>query len=231
MSWKQDAEAVASAEFPREACGLVVIVKGRERFWPCQNQARSEEHFIISPEDYAEAEDAGEVVAVWHSHCNVGPQPSEADLVSCEKTGLPWHIFSLPTGQWHEFKPQGYRAPLIGRQFQHGVLDCYTLIKDAYAEMFQIELPDFDRQDDWWKCGGNLYLENFAAAGFVVSETPRHGDVLLMQMSSPVPNHGAVWLDGDMILHHIHGRLSSRDIYGEFYRRNTVKVLRHAARN
>lgn len=228
MDWQTYAEAHAAAAFPREACGLVVVVKGRERFHPCRNAAFGDDHFIITPEDYAAAEDTGEVVGVFHSHCQMGPEPSEADLVGCEKSGLPWHIFALPTKRWHSWQPTGYRAPLIGRRFQHGVLDCYALIRDWYAQERGITLLDFERTDNWWHRGQNLYLDNFGKAGFVVAESPQHGDVLLLQMSSPVPNHAGIWLEGDMILHHLHGRLSSRDVWGEFYRRNTVRVLRYA---
>ncbi|WP_043946890.1 NlpC/P60 family protein, partial [Ralstonia solanacearum] len=40
------------------------------------------------------------------------------------------------------------------------------------------------------------------------------GDVILMQVRAPVPNHAAVYLGGVQMLHHLHGRLSSRDVYG-----------------
>ena len=229
MSWPLEAEAYARELYPREACGLIIVAKGRERFFPRENTAHGDDHFIIAPEDYAEAEDAGEIIGVWHSHCNIGPEPSEADLVSCERTGLQWHIYAVPAGRWHSFEPSGYVAPLVGRQFQHGVLDCYSLIRDWYKQTRGITLLDFDRRDDWWSSGENLYLENFAKAGFREVESPQHGDVLLMQISSPVPNHGAIWLEGDFIMHHLHGRLSSRDVWGEFYRKNTVRVLRYAA--
>jgi proteasome lid subunit RPN8/RPN11 len=229
MMWQAEAEAYARVNAPREACGLVVIVKGRERFWPCRNEAVGDDHFVLCPQDYAAAEDEGEIVCVWHSHCNAGPEPSEADLVSCEATGLRWHIFALPSGRWHTFTPSGYKAPLIGRQFSHGVLDCFALARDWYSQERCIFIPDFERSDDWWHRGENLYLDNYAKVGFVVADRPQHGDVLLMQIASPVPNHAAIWLEGDMILHHIHGRLSSRDVYGEYYRKNTVKVLRYAA--
>lgn len=231
MDWKQEAEAYAKSEYPREACGLIVIVKGRERFFPCQNIAIGDDHFVLKPDDYAAAEDAGEIVAVWHSHCGIGAEPSEADMVSCEKTGLAWYIYATPADNWCRFTPTGYRAPLVGRQWQHGVLDCYSLVKDAYAEMFSIYLPDFERNDNWWLRGENLYIDNFAKVGFQQVESPHHGDALLMQIASPVPNHAAIWLDGDMILHHIHGRLSSKDVYGEYYRKNTAMVLRYAARD
>jgi len=89
MDWKQEAEDYAKSEYPREACGLIVIVKGRERFFPCQNIAIGDDHFVLKPDDYAAAEDAGEIVAVWHSHCGIGAEPSEADLVSCENLRHP----------------------------------------------------------------------------------------------------------------------------------------------
>lgn len=228
MDWQNYAEAHARAMFPREACGLVVIENGRERFIACHNRAEGDDHFIISAEEYAAAEDAGEVVGVFHSHCNAGPAPSEADLVGCEKSGLPWHIFALPSAGWHAWRPTGYRPPLEGRAWQHGVLDCYALVRDYFAER-GVELPDFPRADGWWHNGQNLYIDHYAAHGFRdVSDGPRNGDVLLMQIRSPVPNHAAIWLDGDIILHHLYGRLSGRDTYGEFFRRATVKVLRYA---
>jgi len=228
MSWREEAEAVARLGFPREVCGLVVVVKGRERFWPCPNRAEGDDHFVIDPEDYAAAEDAGEVVGVFHSHCNVGPEPSEADLVSCEASGLEWHIVGIPTGRWHSFRPSGYQAPLVGRQFQHGVLDCYALIRDWYRQERGIELLDFDRTDGWWHKGQNLYLDNFGRAGFVETDDLHSGAVLLMQVQAPVPNHAAIYLGDDTILHHMHGRLSSRDVFGGYFKKNCVKVLRYA---
>lgn len=228
MSWQEEAEAAARSGFPREVCGLVVVVKGRERYWPCNNRAEGDDHFIIDPSDYEAAEDVGEVVGVFHSHCNAPPEPSEADRVSCEASGLEWHIIGIPTGRWHSFRPSGYQAPLVGRQFQHGVLDCYALIRDWYKRERGIELMDFDRTDRWWHKGQNLYLDNFGKAGFVATDELHVGAVLLMQVQAPVPNHAAIYLGDDTILHHMHGRLSSRDVFGGYFKKNCVKVLRYA---
>lgn len=212
---------------PRESCGLVVVWKGRERYIPCRNIAEKNEHFVMHPEDYAAAEDSGEIVMVVHSHPNIAPLPSPADLVGCEKSGLPWLIVNWPTGAVHDFSPSGYKAPLVGRQFSHGILDCYSLIQDYYAEEIGIALPDFERPDEWWLNGMNLYLEGFAKAGFVRVDEPQKHDGLLMQVGSQVPNHAAVFLGDGRILHHQMGRLSSKDIYGGWYRKVVTHVLRH----
>jgi proteasome lid subunit RPN8/RPN11 len=220
--------AHARAEYPREACGLVVVVRGRARYWPCRNEAAGTEHFVLAPADYAAAEDAGDVAAVFHSHPNAAPDPSQADRVACEASGLPWHIVGVPCGRWAQLQPTGYRAPLIGREFSHGVLDCYTLVRDYYAEVLGITLPDFERHENWWRQGKSLYVDNYAKAGFQRQlGEPRTHDLILIQVRANVPNHGAIYLGNDMLLHHLHGRLSCREPWGGYYKKHAVMTLRH----
>jgi len=231
---KEEALAHALRDSPREACGLAVIVKGRVRYVPCRNLAAGTEHFELAPEDYANAEDLGEIVAVIHSHPNAGCNPSQADLISCERSGIPWAILALPSGQWASIRPTGYKAPLVGRVFSHGVLDCYTLIRDYYFEVLNVTLPDFYRPAVWWdkkREGGalNLYVDNFEKAGFVRVDRPlQKHDVLLMQVESDVPNHAAIYLGDEVILHHLYGRLSSRDVYGGMWQKHKTHVLEYA---
>jgi len=232
--------AHAQAEYPREACGLIAVAKGRERYVPCTNAAQGTEHFVLPAEDYANAEMLGEILAVVHSHPDAPAAASQADLVSCEASGLPWHIVRVdlvdgkPTvGEMKTIKPSGYQAPLVGRQFSHGVLDCYQLIVDWYAQERGVTLPQFSRADEWWNDGSSdLYTEGFPKAGFVrVPEgvDTEVGDVILMQIRARngVPNHAGVYLGDGLMLHHMHGRLSSRDLYGGWYRECTRAILRH----
>ncbi|MGO0792776.1 C40 family peptidase [Herbaspirillum seropedicae] len=138
--------AHAVAEYPRECCGLVVVDHGGDEiYFPCRNVAppgksgrdRRNDHFVLSKADQGAALDCGEVVAVVHSHPDWPAAPTQGDLVSCEESALPWHIVRVDgadgevvTAELVTVHPSGYRAPLLGREFFHGVLDCYALIRD-----------------------------------------------------------------------------------------------------
>lgn len=231
--------AHAEREFPREACGLLAVIKGRLEYVPCRNIAQDQnEQFGIAPEDLADVEDQGEIVGIVHSHPNVPARPSAADKVQCEASGLPWHIVhvSIPdgeenpkAGEIYSFEPTGYQAPLVNRPFVHGILDCYTLIRDYFAREKGIVLPNFQRSDGWWERGENLYVDQYEQAGFVQvpAESLRKDDVILMAIRSKVPNHGAVYLGDELILHHLYNRLSSRDLYGGYWQEMTCRVVRH----
>lgn len=221
----------AAACFPLECCGVIIVQKGKERYRPCRNLSSGADQFQIDPRDYADAEEAGDIVKIVHSHVNCAPQPSQADRVSCEQTGLPWVIVNWPTGEIVEFEPTAYKAPLIGRVFSHGVLDCYTIIRDYYQEVLGLTLPNFDRRDNWWLGDEDLYRQNFQVAGFrqIEASAIKVHDVILMQLCAPKTNHGAIYLGDGIILHHPMNRLSGRDVFGGFWAKIATVYLHHEA--
>lgn len=105
MTWRDAAVQHAMAELPREACGLVVLDNGQERYWPCRNLAQDMDEFMLDPTDYAAADCVGEIMAVFHSHPHAPAIPSDADRQACSATGLPWHIVSVPSVQWTRLEP------------------------------------------------------------------------------------------------------------------------------
>ena len=230
---KADILAHAQAEDPRESCGLIHVLKGRRHYFPCRNIAATpDEHFVLDPTDYAAAEDLGEVVAVVHSHPITQPEPSVADQIGCNNSGLPWLIVNPKTEAWGGCEPKEFELPYVGREFVFGMVDCYSLVRDWYGKEFGLQLSDYERRDLFWERGENLYLDNFRRERFhkISFDELQYGDALLMQLGSNLPNHAAIYIGDQQILHHIQGRLSSRDVLGSYYTKNTAMVLRHESR-
>lgn len=219
----------AKEVYPSECCGLAIIYKGKLKYIRCTNLL-SGDIFCIDPVDYIKAEEAGEIVAVCHSHVNGSANPSDPDIISCNSSDVPWLIVSYPEKNYSITNPTGYKQPLIGRPFFHGVLDCYSLIRDYYKEILNINLNDYLREPNWWeKDEYDLYEDNFKKEGFsIVNDgSINTHDIILMQHGSPKINHGAIYIGDNLILHHSTNRLSSRDVYGGYWRKNTRCIIRH----
>jgi proteasome lid subunit RPN8/RPN11 len=224
----------ASRDFPREACGLVAVVKGKQQYYPCMNLMPGNDDFYLDPADFIKVEDfvsshAGDLVAVLHSHPATPPVPSMADKANCEASGLPWFIYSIKTQEWNSFAPSGYKAPLIGRPYRYGIFDCYSALRDWYGEKLNINIPDFHREPKFWEKGQNIIIENFQKAGFeeVKDGSIQVGDVILANINSPIVNHCAVYIGNDQIFHQMMNRLSGREVYGGWIKKNTRMIVRY----
>ena len=204
---------------PHESCGLVVIIDTEEQYWRCKNlSTKPGNFFIIDPSDYQSAEDAGEIIAIVHSHPSTNSNPSPADLVACERSGLEWYIVNPKTEEWGYCAPYGYKAPLIGREWVWGVQDCWTLVRDYYLEK-GIALPDWERPVDPSEFEASpLFAANWETAGFrqVDISDIQPGDAVLMAIRNKNLNHVGVYVGDQLLLHHMRNRLSSRDLYGNW---------------
>lgn len=232
MSWRDEAEAHALLAQPAESCGLLVRAAGcRPLYRACRNIAGADS-FQLDPDDLAAVEDAGfEVLAIVHSHPGQDdPAPSAADLECCDTGDLPWHIVGVPSLRWVTVTPAHQLPELVGRSFEYGASDCYSIVRDWYRLERSVWLADVPRTSDTEEDGSSIYLPRLQAHGWrAVASEPRPGDVLLMRMGAREANHAAVYLGDNLILHHLEGRLSSREPWGTDYRARTTHILRHAS--
>ena len=233
MSWKEEALVHAKDQNPKESCGLLLNIRGKERYYPCRNLSMTNHQcFILDPEDYVKADNLGSIKAVIHSHPITHPTPSQADLISCENSGLPWHIVNPNSETWGYCEPTGYKVPLIGRQWVWGVTDCWSLVRDWYKEERDIQLVDYERNITPEEFIKNPLFEKYAKnTGFIEleqDEALQKGDVLLMSILHPTLNHVAIFL-GDMVLHHLADRLSCREPYSMWLQKCTGKRYRYAS--
>ena len=232
MSWKDVALAHAKEQDPKESCGLLLDIKGKEKYFPCKNLSTySQQCFIIDPDDYIKAEESGNILAVIHSHPITPPIASQADKISCENSELPWHIVNPKTEQWGYYEPTGYKPPLIGMHWVWGITDCWALVRDWYKETKGIILRDWDRPTTPEEFIADPMFERCAwRTGFRQlrpEEKLQNGDLLYMSIMATGLNHVAIFLDGD-VLHHLADRISCKEPYNEWLLKCTGMRLRYA---
>lgn len=253
-----DAKHHARECFPQESCGVIANYK----YIPFVNEAADiEAHrndpecscklcsFKLNAEKYANLITQTDVQYIVHSHPNGPFAPSLADMRQQIQTDIAWAIIPLDADRIFDIIKWGEKdniPPIIGRNFVHGVTDCYSLVRDIFrlgktklAEQGilewpydPIELDEFPREVDWWDKGGNLYSENFKAQGFV--EIPfseaKIGDCFLLKLRSEKYNHAGVLINDGLIIHHLAQRLSRREPAG-IWGRQSALWLRYTKEN
>lgn len=241
----------ACAEFPKESCG--VVVDGQ--YIRCENKAKPVDQHVeegckcqlcsFRIDNSVYLKNAGKIQMVLHSHPNGPAFPSASDMAGQIATALPWGIIVLDEMRVWEPMVWGGSTEIpeiIGRQFVHGITDCYDLIRDTFrlgktalAEQGvsgwpfdPIVLPAYARNDGWWTDEtSNFYEVEPFKIGFreVPMSEARPGDVFLCAIRSKRLNHGGVLL-GDTIMHHLPGRLSRREPAG-LWARQAARWIRY----
>jgi hypothetical protein len=130
-------------------------------------------------------------------------------------------------GDLQTIEPCGYEAALVGRQFAHGVLDCYSLVRDFYARELGIQLSQYERGRLVGEGPGPLQPGPVGGGGLRGharrAATRRHDpDADPLAGAEPCRRLG----DGKM-LHHMHGRLSETVVYGGMWAERTRYIVRH----
>lgn len=231
----------AKEQYPKECCGILTT---DNEYLACENiHPDPENHFRLDPRIVALNE--GFIQAIVHSHPDRTSKMSPSDRAYMEFHNIPYIIVALPSEEIGIYAPTGYKAPLLGRSFVHGILDCYGLVVDFYERELGIKLKNYPREDKWWedKNSEPLYEKYYEEAGFKEIEGDlQYGDLILCKVQpTEHVNHTLIYLGerenfvsedkpcfgNNMVLHHMYGRKSVREVFGSYWATKEFKRIRY----
>lgn len=214
------------AELPREACGIIIRTREQNiEYVPANNLATNDDDFILDPECLAYAEDIeADILYIVHTHPRTGCNPSASDIIGINSGTIPWIIMDS-TKQVSITRPDC--GPLVGREFNYGVADCFSLAVDYYSSNFNIKMPEVLRLSQyWWQDYGTNINQVAENLGFDVVDYFKENDMLLINLNSKIPNHFAIYLGNNKILHHPVGRLSVIEELPHKYLQSITHIFR-----
>ena len=225
-----DIEQHFKDEYPREGCGVISIVKGKKKWFPCTNIAEEGEDFIIDSQEYLKLKRTTDIVAIVHSHPDSTSEPSQPDIKYCNALGIPYHIYSYPGMELTILDPIRSTTDLYGREYEFGVRDCFEATKD-YLESRDILIPSRDLfEDDWWKKDLDYFTEDVIAEWNHVAvplAELQENDVLIFNVNSEVGNHCGVYIGNECFYHHAEKRLSCRESIYPFWHKYLKGAYRY----
>ena len=210
-------------EYPREGCGIISVVKGERKWFPCENIAEEDNHFIIDTKEYLRISRTSDILAIVHSHPDQSSEPSELDINNCNALGKQYYIFSYPEMDLTVVEPETTTTDLYGREYEFGVRDCFEATRD-YLATKNIEIPPRAMfVDDYWDKDIDYFNEETIAQW---NHKPisnlneiRENDVLIFRIFSNLNNHCGVYLGNDIFYHHAQNRLSCREsLFPKWYK-------------
>ncbi len=211
----------AEKALPNEMCGFILRFPNFYEFRQCDNIAPNPTETFEMDWDFMTYYD-GMVAAIVHSHPNGEPFLSGADRQAQVATDVPWIL--AVSGSLKLFQPV---AHLRGREFVYGQADCCRLIQDAY-HLCGLDVSDHVRTDLDGDANNQALLNYFNNNQYFIRvDNIQAGDIILTSSSHGTPDHAALYLGDDEILHHVHNQLSRREPYGVFWQRKTHSVWRH----
>lgn len=218
--------------YPREGCGVLAVVKGRLKWYPCTNVAQEEDDFIIDSSEYLKLLKTTDIVGIVHSHPDSPPTPSLSDIESCNSLGIKYYIFSYPSMELQIVEPVKNIKELYGREYKFGVSDCFEAMRDYLGTNNIYIKPRAAFEDDWWLKGLNYFTDDIVKEwGFkpIPLKQIQPNDMLIFSVFAEIPNHCGVYLGNEIFYHHAVNRLSCRESLYPMWIEYLTGAYRHEA--
>ena len=233
MNFLQEIQEHFEKEYPREGCGIISVVEGKQKWFPCTNIAEENDHFIIDTQEYLKIARTSDIIAIVHSHPDQSAEPSELDINTCNAMGKKFYIFSYPEMDLKVIEPEVNTAELYGREYEIGKADCFEAMRD-YLLTQNIELPPRAMfVEDYWDKGIDYFyddmVKNWGGHPVDIQTDLQVNDVLIFKVYSTLNNHCGVYLGNDIFYHHAENRLSCRENIYPKWHKWLVGAYRYAA--
>lgn len=213
--------------YPEEGCGIILNKRGKLKWIPCKNDAEDPlNYFKIPAEEYIKASMMGDIYAIVHSHPDDENGLSEKDIAVSNFLGIPYIAYSVPGFTKFIHTPEKKDTPLLGREYDFGTNDCYSLVRDYYRIKLNTIIPAIEFEDNWWLKGLNYFDDLYDSFGFIEVEEPKEHDVIIFSVLSKVPNHCGIYLGEGIFMHHAENRLSCRESLYSGWNKNITRYMR-----
>ena len=224
----QDIKNHFDTEYPREGCGIIGVVRGKKRWFPCENIAETENNFILSSKDWFTIKKKADIIGIVHNHLDNDNSPSENDVNYCNALGIPYYIFSYPDMELNIVEPRQNLNPLVGREYKFGTQDCFEAMRDWLIKEGIVIPQRAAFEENWWEKDLDYFTEETIAQwGFKKVTTPKKNDLLIFAIESKKGNHCGVYLRNDVFFHHAENRLSCRESLYPFWGEHIIGIYRH----
>lgn len=225
----------------KEQCGIIVnnsaIALTNHHEDPCN-------HFHLSPEELYPYQD--NIQALFHTHCREFHDGylSYNDIRTAQMSSLPIVLYHTMFETWDyydpsdsnpfpleilDFEPKNIQS-YVGIYSRWGRSDCFAIARSFYLGMFGIDIGEFSR------CSAeNFPLDDYVCPWHGLDfptiekhEELREYDALAIAIKGGLqPNHVAILLPGNMILHSpLLDGMSKVESYGNFWRKRTLYAKR-----
>lgn len=210
---------------PQECCGVILVKKGKRKYYPCTNISKEPDSFIVDPIEYTRVSMQGDVEYIVHSHTS-GQSPSEHDIQAYNVLKIPYLIYYIESDTYGVYCHKGYNK-LIGRDYIFGEQDCFEAARDWFLVHGIIMPPRRKWLDNWWEQGYNYISSEVLNWPVEQVKDLIYGDILALTINGDIPNHIAIYLDNDIIFHHAVNRLSCRENMYPFWAENIYGIYRY----
>jgi proteasome lid subunit RPN8/RPN11 len=210
--------SLASQSPTEEIGGVTLATPGAYRVYPIHNcSLQADVAYIPHTLGLLDSSKLGHLEFYWHTHVNGNPNFSPTDITGIWETAIPWLLYDLKNDSFNFFDPD-LRTPLLAREWELGLTDCWSLVRDFYRWHLDIILPPPEhdgRLRPWlfpdWNRALDLLPNHFDR---VPIQTVEPYDLVLYKNSveNANPGHFGVLLptvNGLELLHHFYKRSSA----------------------